>query len=97
MCKRKGDFALQREHSHDCVYVCVCASCASAKPTHPQAADLYILFGLSVCPNIMRPSSPPPNLHLLLLFPVAPLFLTGLTGVEAAEGMGTVNRTKPPF
>lgn len=78
MCRRKGDFALQREHSHNSVlYVCVlyvrvceCACCASAKPTHPQAVDLHILFGLSVCPNIVHPTSPPanpPHLHQPLL------------------------------
>lgn len=91
MCRRKGDFALQREHSHNCVLICVCARisvcvlcCASAKPTHPQAVDLYILFGLSVCPNIMHPSSPP---SLSLLFWLA------WWGHRLTMGLGTVNRT----
>lgn len=77
------------------VCVCLCASCASAKPTHPQAVDLYILFGLSVCPNIIHPPSSPPPIPP----PPHSPSLTGLTlmGVEAAEGVGTVNRTKPPF
>lgn len=106
MCRRKGDFALQREHSHNCVlYVCVlyvrvceCACCASAKPTHPQAVDLHILFGLSVCPNIVHPTSPPatPPSHPPTPPPpvLALIFRLVCRGQRPAAGLGTVNRTK---
>lgn len=99
MCRRKGDFALQREHSHDCVYMCV--------RTQERARFVCELrLGQTDTPTGCRPLYPVRVVRLskhyapLLSSPPLPPrspFPTGLTGVEAAEGVGTVNRTKPPF
>ena len=74
--------------AHTCVFVC--ALCLGQTDTPTGCRPLYPV-------QVVRLSKHHALTHLLPSF-CSP-FPTGLTlmGVEAVEGVGTVNRTKPPF